>query len=682
MRHYQLRLNSDISRQTAIVASAGLFATILALKLAIPTAGFGFAMLYDLPVALLAVAFGVRVGLIGAVIGMALFAIGDAVGTAAFNVAGYASRGGTFLVLAGLLGAYSDRLRRTQTQFRDLLDSGPDPVVVVDVDGDIALVNARAEEVFGYGRAELITRPADVLLPERLRGGHRAYLRRYLADPAPRAMGPGLGLHGRRKDGSEFPVEVSLSPWRSKRRVMVSAAIRDVSERKRFESQLRHVADHDSLTGLFNRRRFGVELDRELARARYESGGAVLAIDLDHFKYVNDVLGHSVGDQLMTRAAAVFGERLRSTDILSRIGGDEFAAILPSISEEDAQLVAESMLAAIHSNCRIESPGGPRRITASIGIATFGAQEGATGEELLVAADIAMYDAKEAGRNRAVLYGADPGRNDRMQARLTWAARIQRALEEDRFVLHVQPIRSLKGDAIPRYEMLLRMVGEDLELIPPTAFLGVAEQMNLIGDIDRWVVRAASRVLAAEQRAGRDVRLELNLSATSIGEPGLAAAIAQALNDAGADPRGLCFEITETAAIVNVALAKRFADELAELGCEFALDDFGSGFASFYYIKHLPFDFLKIDGEFVARLADSKTDQLVVQSLVGIARGLGKQTIAEFVGDQQTLDLLSAYGVDYAQGFFVATPGPLADSGLEPDPDLRGEQVAFATPLC
>ncbi len=275
-----------------------------------------------------------------------------------------------------------------------------------------------------------------------------------------------------------------------------------------------------------------------------------------------------------------------------------------------------------------------------------------------------MYDAKEAGRDRVAVYSAAEGREGRMKARLTWADRIRRALVEERFVLHAMPILSLNGDLAPRHELLLRMLGDNGELILPGMFLDIAERMDLVQEIDRWVLREACRLLGQEQRAGSDLLLEVNLSAKSVGDADLPGMIADELEAAGADGSGLCVEMTETAAIVNLERAKQFAAQVAELGCEFALDDFGAGFASFYYLKHLPFDYLKIDGEFIQGICTSQTDQLVVRSLVDIAHGLGKRTIAEFVGGREALDLLRCYQVDYAQGSYVASSRPLAEVNL------------------
>jgi EAL domain-containing protein (putative c-di-GMP-specific phosphodiesterase class I) len=312
----------------------------------------------------------------------------------------------------------------------------------------------------------------------------------------------------------------------------------------------------------------------------------------------------------------------------------------------------------------MESRGRTYRVRASIGVAPFHDPDELTGVELMAEADIAMYDAKEAGRDRAQLYDSRQDRQERMQARLTWADRIRDALEQDGFVLYAQQIAALCDDPVPRHELLIRMEGADHDLIPPGTFLYIGERFDLVQEIDRWVLRQAIALLAEHKHAGRALQLQVNLSAKSVTDPDLPDFVAAELANAGIDGHGLCVEVTETAAIVNVDRAKRFAHLLGELGCEFALDDFGAGFASFYYLKHMAFDYVKIDGEFIRDLPSSRVNQLVVRSVVDISRGLGKRTIAEYVGDKETYRLLQRYGVDYAQGFYVARPRPLAGMNL------------------
>jgi diguanylate cyclase (GGDEF)-like protein/PAS domain S-box-containing protein len=550
------------------------------------------------------------------------------------------------------------RVEGSHRRLAAMVEHSEDAILGMTCAGSITEWNRGAERLYGYSAAEAVGRDVWMLTPPELIANEREMLARVF-------RGEALEQYETvrlRSDGGRVYVSLTVSPVRARDHAVVAASsiARDITERKRFEGQLQHLADHDHLTGLFNRRRFDEELKREIARAhRYRTSGSVLAIDIDHFKYVNDSLGHPAGDALIAVVAETFRARLRETDVIARIGGDEFAVILPGVDEDGALLVAAELLSALRRESRAELPRTVRHITASIGVAAF-AQIDLTSEEVLVEADIAMYDAKEAGRDRVSVYSSAEGREGRMKARLTWADRIRRALEEDGFVLHAQPILSLTGDLASRHELLLRMVGESGELIPPGVFLYIAERMDLIQEIDRWVLRQASRLLAREQRAGHNVVLEVNVSAKSIGDPNLPDTIAQELEAAGADGSGLCLEITETAAIVNIERAKRFAARVAELGCEVALDDFGAGFASFYYLKHLPFDYLKIDGEFIQGICDSRTDQLVVKSLVEIAHGLGKRTIAEFVADGETLELLRGYRIDYVQGFYVADSKPLA----------------------
>lgn len=437
----------------------------------------------------------------------------------------------------------------------------------------------------------------------------------------------------------------------------------DISERKRFEGQLQHLADHDPLTGLINRRRFEEELERELTAAkRYDRAGAVLVLDLDNFKYVNDTHGHSAGDELIVTVSSLLRRRLRESDTLSRIGGDEFAVILPDCTPAQAESAADGLLGTIREGMLEHHRSG--RSSASIGVAPYDAGHQVTGEELLVEADVAMYEAKERGRDRVEVFDHDASAPSPLNGRLTWARRIEQALTEDGFELHAQPILSLRDDPVERHELLVRMRGENGDLIPPAAFLGVAERFELIQSIDRWVADQAISLLAARQRAGEPVCLEVNLSAKSVTDPDLPDFIEDRLRAAQVDASGLIFEVTETAAIVNVDRARLFADRLGEVGCGFALDDFGAGFASFYYLKHLDFDLLKIDGEFIRDLPHSRTNQLVVRSLVELAQGLDKHTVAEFVGDEPTLELLRSFGVDYAQGFHVGRPLPAAQVGL------------------
>jgi diguanylate cyclase (GGDEF)-like protein len=441
-------------------------------------------------------------------------------------------------------------------------------------------------------------------------------------------------------------------------------AEREAAERARahVESQLRHMADHDHLTGLLNRRAFERKLTEHLAQGeRYGHEGAVLMLDLDEFKHVNDTLGHGAGDELIVRVGKALAERLRTTDTVARLGGDEFAILLPRGTPEDAQVVARALLETIRAERAARGPKGRARpISASIGVAALaGSHSAITFEQALVNADLAMYDAKEAGRDRFQAYGEESHGHSPVKARIEWVERIRTALEEDRFTLHAQPIVHARSGETSQLELLVRMVAADGDLILPASFLPIAERFGLIGEIDRCVVSKAIQMLCVQRARGLRPTVEINLSGHSLGDPQLAAHIDSELRSSKVDPGQLIFEVTETAAIGNIDAARSFAQRLAELGCRFALDDFGAGFGSFYYLKHLPFDFIKIDGEFVRQLVTDNTDRLVVSAVVELARGLGKRTIAEFVGDEATACALRDLGVDYLQGYHVGKPAPI-----------------------
>lgn len=410
---------------------------------------------------------------------------------------------------------------------------------------------------------------------------------------------------------------------------------------------------------MFNGRRFEEALAQETRSAtRYGGGGAVLLLDLDHFKAVNDQFGHKAGDDLLKTVATALRGRIRETDVLGRLGGDEFGIILPRVDAEQAAVVADSIVKALRRQtammAELQIP-----VTASVGVALF---DGLTNIELLAAADLAMYEAKEAGRNRFAFYRPSADGRPQSSSRLSEAERIQRALTHDQLELYCQPILDLANNEVSQYELLLRLRTDDGDLLPPSAFLYVAERFGTILSIDSWVVQQAVALIAAQARAGRSITVDVNISAKSIGNPQLVAVIDRALADARIDPACLVFELTETAAIGDIERAKKFTTELRCRGCRLALDDFGAGFGSFYYLKHLPFDYFKIDGDFIRGFGANTIDQLVVEAIVGIAKGMGKKTVAEFVTDQDMTDRLRRSGIDYAQGFHIDVPRSIAET--------------------
>jgi diguanylate cyclase (GGDEF)-like protein len=461
---------------------------------------------------------------------------------------------------------------------------------------------------------------------------------------------------------SDEAIQEVLQKLSAEDRAVVQGAL---ERAERTEAELRYLADHDSLTGLLNRRRFRAELDQYVSfTARYGGQGAVMIIDIDGLKKVNDELGHREGDNLIRHVAAALRERVRATDIVARLSGDEFAVLMPQSDTGGALQLGEDLRAEVAEGLAPTPIAGSA--TISVGIAMFGGEGRENGAEtILVAADQAMYRAKENGRDRIALFH-DPEEATRPPVRpQTTSARIRDALTQDRLQLATQPIFGLASGAIERYELLLRMTGEHGELLPAASFIEVAERSGMAQELDRWVVARALELMGERQREGDPVSLHVNLSGASLTDISVLEFIERRLDEGDADPGRCTFEITQTARVEDYESAAGFADRLTEFGCEVAIDDYGAGFGPFEYLKRMPFDVIKIDGSFIEEMPRNDADQLTVKAIVQIARGLGKQTIAEFVQDDDTTRMLREYGVDMAQGFHLGRPVDVAE-GLAP----------------
>ena len=458
--------------------------------------------------------------------------------------------------------------------------SSDDAVITQAPDGTITSWNRGAEALYGYTADEAIGQPGAMLEPA-FRAGEEAELlsRVFSGDSVGRVETERLHKHG-----DLIGISLTISPIPDAAGEIVSAAVvaRDTTERRHYEARLRYVAEYDQLTAIYNRRRFEEELKRTLARAgRKHATGAVLSIDLDNFKSTNDSAGPAAGDAVLAAVGQVLKRRFRSTDVVARLGGDEFGVLLPGVGVAAARKAAHDLLLALH-NSRPVFGGKSFRITASIGVAAFESDD-ATAGELLVNAELAMYAAKSAGRDRVVVYTASEGRQARATAKLTWAERIRDALDREHgFVLHMQPILDLVSGQVSHGELLLRMRDEYGNLIAPGTFLPAAERFGLIHAIDRWVVRRAIQVLGEGRRR---LPVTVNLSGDSVvGDPHLLEVIEHELSEASVDPSMVIFEVTETAAIANMPEARMFAGRLNELGSSLAIDDFGTGFGSLYYL--------------------------------------------------------------------------------------------------
>lgn len=526
--------------------------------------------------------------------------------------------------------------RRVQSeeQLRAILKNSPAPVFIRDRKSRYLLTNDAFDRLFGTTARSAIGRPVDdVLSGDALETALGSEPRVLAGETVLDEMAVELRGSERALQTLKFPLIDGAG-----RAYAVCGIINDVTERRRLETQLRFLAEHDPLTGVENRQRLIEELDRQLRyAARYHRPGAVLTFDVDHLTAVNDTYGHATGDTMLRALAGLLRDRTRDTDIVARLGGDEFTVVLPEGTPEHAIGLADDI------RSRLTDQHLEPSITLSAGVATFTGNDELTADELLVCADIALYEAKERGGNQVRLY------TGQTSGSLTWVQRIRQALSEDRFVLYGQPIVDLRSGAISHYELLIRMLSEQDETIPPGAFLPTAERFGLITEIDRWVTRAGLRL------AGGLPGVAINLSAYSIGDEAIIAALNDALAD-GLDPAKVIFEITETAAMRNMRAARQFAETLDRIGCGVALDDFGTGFGSFTYLSQLRVRHLKIDTEFVRDLTRGEAEQQVVRPIIELAHMLNKLTIAEGVEDAETLAILKAIGADFAQGFHLGRP--------------------------
>jgi diguanylate cyclase (GGDEF)-like protein/PAS domain S-box-containing protein len=642
--------------------AAGLFAAVFGIRAAEVVDVEAADSLLAAPIALVAMAFGVSGGIVAGLVAAAAFAAGEAMDSAKLTWDEVAVRAVGFTALGSFVGVAATALRHSRAQFAAAFDNAPTAILLTDTGGVITAANAAAERLLGRAKTDLVGTPLATLSDpfdsdvddvewESLRAGeilNYTTERRLVS-----ATGGGV------------PVLMALSRMTSRHDgTEVIVHLVDLSAQRRSEEQLAHLADHDPLTGLFNRRRFDLELRQHLLRvARHGPVGAVLLLDLDHFKYVNDTLGHAVGDIVLRGVADALAERVRAADVLARLGGDEFAILLPDASSRaDVETAAADVLAIV-SGISIALPdthAGPVEdvhVTASIGAALV--PPFADPDRLLTAADLAMYEAKEAGRSQAKIHSTQSAHAERIRAGFTWGERIRQALVDRRFELHLQPIVPLSGREAHQYEALLRL-SDGGRLWYPAEFLRHGERLGLMGDIDRYVVERAAQLLAELPPQLRP-RLEVNLSAASLGDEKLSEWIDQLLHRYDVSPTSMIFEITETVAIANMALAGTTIRQLQERGCGFALDDFGVGVSSFYYLRELPFDILKIDGEFVRDLATNRANQLIVRSMIDAARGLGKITVAEFVESLEIAEILRQLGCDYAQGHFFGKARPAAE---------------------
>jgi diguanylate cyclase (GGDEF)-like protein/PAS domain S-box-containing protein len=541
------------------------------------------------------------------------------------------------------------------------LQSIGDAVIATDAEGRIEYLNPVAESLTAWSLAEARGQPLGAVLK---------LVNELTREPIGNSLAGALGRgeSGSATDhtvlitraGNEVAIQESAAPISDRAGRVIGAVVvfHDVTKERRLKRALAYQASHDALTGLINRREFDNRLHAALLSAqRGEGAYALLYIDLDQFKVVNDTCGHQAGDRLLRDVTGLLQTRVRTTDTIARLGGDEFGVLLEGCTGEQASRIAEGIRQAIR-DFRFVWGASTLSVGASVGIVQIRAEtENVT--QVMSAADIACYAAKDAGRNRIHVYEADGVSNRHRE--MQWVSRVTRAAEDNRFELFFQPIVPLgNGTEVGFHELTVRLRDDGGELVPPSEFIPAAERYNVMPVIDRWVVTRALELLAQRHKRGQPLPLlAVNLSGTSLNEQSFVDFVLQSVAEP-AVAAALCFEITETAAVTSLSNARYLMRELKARGCKFSLDDFGTGVSSFVYLKSLPVDFLKIDGQFISHIAQDPVTRSMVEAIGRVGRALGIATVAECVETQAVLDELKRIGVDYAQGFLLARPQPVA----------------------
>jgi diguanylate cyclase (GGDEF)-like protein/PAS domain S-box-containing protein len=548
---------------------------------------------------------------------------------------------------------------------RVTLRSIGDAVITTDIEERVDYLNPVAERLTQWTLAEARGKPlAEVcsLIDERTMQAVPARVAQALRDNRLCAFS-GKEVALVRRDGSSLAIEDSAAPLQDREGAVIGGVMvfRDVTATRRMAQRISWAATHDALTSLVNRREFESRVEAALLSARNSDTHHVLCyLDLDQFKVINDTCGHAAGDAMLMQLAGLLQTRLRESDTLARLGGDEFGVLLEGCALDKGQQIAADLLAAVRDH-RFQWEGKPFAVGVSIGLVAI---HGGTGSraDVFSAADTACYAAKEQGRNRVCVFHRSDADMAQRRTDMGWAARLTRALEEERLVLYYQPYLSLgqNSAAGQHIEILLRLIDEEGKLVPPGSFLPAAERYNIMPTIDRWVIKTVfARYLELQAQMGTPLTCAINLSGTTLNSEGILDFIREQSGQHRLPPGAICFEITETAAINNMRHATQFMRELKALGFCFALDDFGIGTSSLAYLKTLPVDYLKIDGSFVRNIVNDPVDRAMADTINRVGHIMGLQTIGEYAESAEVIGELRALGVDFAQGYGVQRPQAL-----------------------
>jgi diguanylate cyclase (GGDEF)-like protein/PAS domain S-box-containing protein len=547
------------------------------------------------------------------------------------------------------------------------LDAMAESVITVDGDGRIDYINHSAEVLLGQPLEQVLGKffPEVATLVDETD-------KRSLGDPVRKALTTGGRITmGRRavlvpgSSGAERFVEISVTPLRfdGKEISGLVLVLHDTSELRGLTKQMTYQASHDALTGLANRREFERRLQEAMDSARTgDAGHALCYLDLDRFKVVNDTCGHTAGDNMLRELAALIKEAVRDSDTVGRIGGDEFALLLVGCPLEKARQIADNVVRSVNEY-RFVWKDKIFSVGVSIGLVEIGRSAGSI-EDIMSSADSACYVAKKQGGLHVHVYSAREEASARHSGEIHWLQKLQGALRDSKFELYFQPIVHARatGVAGPALEVFVRLLGEGGQpAVPPSQFIRAAERYRLMPHVDRWVVQA---VLSALGRGGLKLppgrSVAVNIAGQTLGDAEFLEFVVDCFDHTGANPGDICFEVTESSVFANLDHAQRFIGVLHGMGCEFALDDFGSGFSSFSTLKTLPMDYLKIDGSFIKNLAGDTVNQAMVTAMIELSRSLNFRVVAEQVEDQQSLDTVTGMGIDFVQGFIVGRPQPLS----------------------
>jgi diguanylate cyclase (GGDEF)-like protein/PAS domain S-box-containing protein len=550
--------------------------------------------------------------------------------------------------------AAEEHLSQMEARYRGLLEAAPDAMVVVNPSGKIVLLNVQAEKRFGYSRDELIGQRVKNIIPMGFAERLIADALRSAEDALEQQIGTGIELTGRRKDGSEFPIEIMLSPLEGAEGILVTAAIRDITTRKKAEALIIHSSEHDFLTGLPNRVLLNDRVNQAILLAlRHRRRVAVLFLDLDGFKHINDSLGHSAGDKLLQSVGKRLVDCVRGSDTVSRQGGDEFVVLLSEEEGlEDASVTARRMLRAVAEAHFIDQHD--LHVTCSVGISLY-PDDGLNAETLIKNADTAMYQAKENGRQTFQFF--EPAMNVRAVERQSIEEGLRRALERQEFVVHYQPKIDLKTGRISGAEALLRWTHPVRGPVSPAQFIPVAEDCGLILPIGTWVLRQACQQAQAWVDAGLPMgTMAVNISAMQLREENFVETVFAILKETGLDPRLLEVELTESVLMKHAEYTASILKALRGRGVQVAVDDFGMGYSSLSYLRKFPIDALKIDQSFVSQITTIPDETIIVNAVISLGRSLKLRVVAEGVETQKQLAFLQGHQCDEAQGYYFSRP--------------------------